>query len=386
MSRVAERARCAVVAVALCLVGCDGGPQEATEVGAGLRVNTVLGAGAEGYARADRPRTFEFPADHGAHPAYRSEWWYLTAVLNGPDGADYGMQFTLFRQALRPEPTGAGPWHTAQAYLAHLAVTDVAGGEHLHAQRFARGHPALAGVEAAPFAAWLEDWRLGETASSPWTLDLAAQDTELGVNLTMRQTQAFVLQGDAGLSHKGPGQASYYYSLPRLEMSGTVSIRGREVPVTGLGWLDREWSTSVLGDNLSGWNWFALQLDDGSSVMAFSLTRKDGTRDPFDHGLFIGPEGRWQQTLNADDYRLEPVRFWQADDGSRWPVSWQLTFATAPTGRDDLAGQTWHIEALLDDQLMSVGLVYWEGIVGVRDAAGAPLGRGYMELTGYADD
>ncbi len=373
-----------VALAALLLLACEDASEEAPDFGAGLRVNTVLGAAEGDYAVANAPRRFVFPADHGAHPRYRSEWWYVTAVLEDESGAEYGAQFTLFRQALQPQPTGEGPWHTAQAYLAHLAVTDVEAGRHEHATRFARGHPAQAGVAVEPFRAWIEDWQLAEEVSDPWTVRLVAGDDQLGTVLTFEQTQPLVLQGDAGLSHKGPGSASYYYSMPRLQTRGTLRIGAREVTVSGLAWLDREWSTSVLGEHLAGWNWFALQLDDGRSLMAFSLTRKDGKPDPFDHGLYLTSAGEQQEHLSAETYTLTPERFWRAPDGARWPVRWLLTFSEAAPKA--LAGQTWRIEALLDDQLMDVGLVYWEGLVGVQDASGKRLGRGYMELTGYLGD
>ncbi len=380
MSVVRRRTAAWLLLVGTALAGCAADENEDPGIGAGLRVNTVLGGVSEGYAKAVEPREFVFPDDHGPHPAYRSEWWYVTAVLVDDAGRDFGMQFTLFRQALNPTPTGSGPWHTAQAYLAHLAVTDVSAGEHLHAQRFSRGHPQLAGAQAAPFRAWIEDWRLEELAAEPFTVELGATAEDFGVALAFAQTQPLVLQGDAGLSHKGPGQASYYYSMPRLRTEGVLSLDGRDVAVRGWAWLDREWSTSVLGDHLKGWNWFALQLDDGRSLMAFSLTRKDGARDPYDHGLYVAPGGTGRRTLAASDYQLIPERFWQAPDGAAWPVAWRLRFNP---GVEAVGGEEWLLEAMLDDQLMDVGLTYWEGIVAVRDAAGNRLGRGYMELTGY---
>ncbi len=368
------------IVLGVILTGCDAVERDERGLGAGLRVNTVLGGDGEGYAKATEPRAFVFPDDHGPHPAYRSEWWYVTAVLVDDDGRDFGMQFTLFRQALNPAPTGSGPWHTAQAYLAHLAVTDVDRGAHVHAQRFSRGHPQLAGAQAAPFRAWIEDWTLSELAAEPFAVQLSADAESFAVSLSFTQTQPLVLQGDAGLSHKGPGQASYYYSMPRLRTEGRLRMEGRDIEVRGWAWLDREWSTSVLGDHLSGWNWFALQLDDGRSIMAFSLTRRDGTRDPYDHGLYVSAGGGSRRALEARDYQLIPERFWQAPDGAVWPVAWRLRFDPAV---EAVGGEEWLIEAMLDDQLMDVGLTYWEGIVAVRDAAGERLGRGYMELTGY---
>jgi predicted secreted hydrolase len=348
----------------------------------GSRVNTVLGdVRAEGFARADGPREFSFPTDHGPHRPYRSEWWYITAVLQDAAGRDYGVQFTLFRQALTPHPTGTSPWQSGVAFLGHLAVSDVADRTHYQAQRFSRGHPELAGVVSTPrFSAWIEDWSLQQTDDERFTLLLNGGNAgEFAISLTLQQQQAIVLQGDQGWSRKGEGSASYYYSMPGLDVSGQLVLEGREVPVDGLAWLDREWSTSVLSAEVLGWDWFALQLDDGRGIMAFRLRRRDGTRDPFDHGMLIDPSAHNElqndvgvQVLHPGDYALHPTRYWTDERGARWPVAWTL----------DLADEHFVVETLMDDQVMDAALVYWEGIVEVR-AAGKRVGRGYMELTGY---
>ena len=369
------------------LAGCaeainDGGEPAA----GGLRVSGVLGGQEnEGFARAIDPRQFEFPVDHGPHPSFRSEWWYFTSVLQDSQGREYGAQFTLFRQALSPQPPGQGPWQTGQVYLAHLAVTDVDQQRHHHSQRLSRGHPQLAGAEATPqqpLRLWIDDWLLlGRDQDGQLTLSLTAnqvasngqsQILPFGVSLDMTQQLPVVLQGDQGLSHKGPGQASYYYSMPRLLTTGSLQLGERRLQVSGVTWFDREWSTSVLGEHLRGWDWFALQLNDGRNVMAFRLRRRDGQRDPYDHGMLVSPQGEHRK-LSAADFSLQPKRVWRDPQGVAWPVAWQL----------NLGQEVFQISALVDDQVMSLGLVYWEGIVGVTDQQGQQLGRGYMELTGY---
>ncbi len=391
--------RLLVLLVMTIVAGCSNEEPAAENPVAGLRVAALLGSEADaGYKKATGPISIAFPRDHGPHPGYRSEWWYLTAVLKDAAGNDYGLHYTLFRQALTPEPTGAGPWQTGQAYLAHLAVTDVSRGEHVEAERFARGHPSLAGVRTgAGFAAVIEDWSLsGATVSGATvsggtngglSLVLAASEVgQFAVELSISQTHPIVLQGDRGFSEKGEGSASYYYSMPRLQVSGTLSLAGQSIDVAGLGWLDREWSTSLLGDYLSGWDWFALQLDDQRSLMAFQLRRKDGARDSYDHGLLvdhrelpdvqIADHGTPGVTLlKPTDFRLTPLRFFTDSTGVSWPVSWQL----------QLADEQLTIHAMLDDQRMDLSIVYWEGMVEVRNADGHAIGRGYMELTGYGD-
>ena len=387
----------------------------------GLRVGDVLGgdAVAAAFARADAPRAFRFPADHGAHPQFRSEWWYLTLALRDAGGREFGVQFTVFRQAANPGGAADDPWRNGQAYLGHFAVTDVRAGLHREAERLSRGHPALAfawaggageatnslvsspewlkgsndlggstsvgeafvdptGGESTDsallggtggFVVWLEGWQLSGIGGA-WRLVADAEDMAASIDLT--PTKPVVLQGDLGLSTKGPGQASYYYSVPRLQASGNLRINGTTHEVEGDGWLDREWSTSVLGPHQAGWDWFALMLDNGEDIMAFRLRRDDGARDQHDHGVLVDAAGRARR-LGIDDFHLKPVAYWRDDHGTAWPTGWVLTL-------DD---REFDITASVEDQRMDTLLTYWEGLVHVRDPLGERIGRGYMELTGY---
>ncbi len=339
-----------------------------------LRLGAVLGeAELDGYAYADTVQPIELSRDLGAHPAFRSEWWYLTVMLADAAGREFGVQFTVFRQALWPGAEPANAWRTGQAYLAHLAVTDDAGGRHRELERLARGHPQLAGVSTEPFAVWVEDWRLAAAADGGF--ELSARGPDLAVALTLAPVKPVVLQGDRGLSRKGPGQASYYYSFTRIDAAGAITMAGHRNVVQGSAWLDREWSTSVLSAGQVGWDWFALQLDDGSDIMAFQLRRRDGTRDPHDHGVLVDPAGA-ATVLKPAEFTLEPLERWRDDDGVAWPVAWRV----------DLPGRSLRVVAALPDQRMDTTIVYWEGLVHVYDAAGGRIGRGYMELTGYADE
>jgi len=361
--------------------GCTKAPPVEGITLQGLRANTPVGGlGADnndtrGFAVASDVIAFQFPQDHGPHPQFRSEWWYLTSVLHSSQGQDYGAQFTLFRQALAPAPTGPSLWQSGQVYLAHLAVSDVAQQRHLHAMRLARGHPHSAGVGVEPhFKAFIEDWSLEQTRQAPWQLQLKGGDLSFGVDLQLTQTKRLIRQGEQGLSRKGPLQASYYYSMPRMRTEGQLQIEGEVIDVAGWTWFDREWSTSVLGDHLQGWDWFALQLDDGRDLMVYRLRREDGRRDSYDHGVIV--EGERQTHFGVEDFELTPTRYWQDSNNIAWPTAWRLDL------RGQLAQQTLQIEAMFDDQLFDEGLVYWEGIVSVN-AAGERVGQGYMELTGY---
>lgn len=348
----------------------------------------VLGpdAAVEGFARAEQPRPFVFPNDHGAHPDFRAEWWYFTGNLKTAADRHFGYQFTLFRFGL-PRRAGSAPainrWHDGNLYMGHLAVTDTTGG-HFHAfERFgraptagARSAEAIAAGTPTTFEAWLDDWQL-TLADGEWRLQ--ARVGEIGVALSARPTRPRVLQGRDGLSVKGsaPGNASYYYSETRLETRGQVHTADGRFDVTGLSWLDREWSTSALETGQVGWDWFALQLDDGRDLMFYRLRREQGTVDPHSAGVLVWPDGR-TRALAAADVTVTPTRFWTAPDGARYPVAWTLALPA-----EDL---TLGIRARIDDQLHTGLIPYWEGAVTVRAAAGdgrRVSGQGYVELTGY---
>ena len=279
-----------------------------TASAAQLQLESVLGdsslSGRAGsFARAETVRPFVFPSDHGPHERFRSEWWYLTMSLERADGALFGVQFTTFRQALRADgaagAASTGPWSGNQLYLAHLAVTDVEGNVHLEAERLSRAHPDLAGARADPFRVWVDGWSLSAVERSDGArsggaefslppLALQARADEFDVQLSLLPAKELVLQGDRGLSAKGPGQASYYYSMTRIAARGTLRVGEQTHQVKGNAWLDREWSTSLLSSRQQGWDWFGLQLGGNEELMVFQLRRKDGSRDPHDQGHGCG--------------------------------------------------------------------------------------------------
>ena len=358
--------------------GCQPGDSGGGFAVTALRVGSVLGEPEPGedFARARAPARLLFPRDHGAHPRFRSEWWYFTAALTDPAGNAYGAQFTLFRQALAPVPASDSPWQTNQLYLGHLAITDVGGRTHREDQRLARAHSTLAGARDKPFGVWIDGWTLESDGDSLFPMHLDARGTGIALNLRLggAGTKPAVLQGDGGLSAKGPDSASYYYTLPRTPVEGSLQIDDRRVSVSGLGWIDREWSTSALGNGVVGWNWFGLHLDSGVDIMVFSLRRADGARDPFDAGTWIEPDGT-VVPLGPADFELAPGRVWRDAAGRKWPVEWSLACTHCGSGLV--------IEAALDDQRMDTTIVYWEGLVNVLDMDGNSRGAGYMELTGY---
>jgi predicted secreted hydrolase len=380
------------------------------EVTATLSLEETLGgADTVGYARAMEPRPFVFPEDHGAHPDYRSEWWYFTGNLEDEEGARYGFQFTIFRGALAPPPAETGraipagvtdgamdggsvsesaltSWDTRQVYLGHFTVTDVEGEAFREFERYTRGAAGLAGAESDPFRVWLDDWEVRSVPGDPgegdpvWPMRLLARDTAVALDLELVPRKPPVLQGDRGLSQKGsaPGNASYYYSYTRLEAEGTVEVEGRPVPVRGTAWLDREWSTSALSDGQVGWDWFALQLSDGRDVMVYQLRRADGSPDPLSKGVVVQADGS-ARTLPLDAFEVEPTGSWASPiDGSVYPSGWRVRL---PSEGLDLV-----VDPVLQDQELEVSFRYWEGAVDVTGSADGTevTGRGYVELTGYA--
>ena len=345
-----------------------------------VSVSEALGgkAGA-GFARAAAPLRFTFPADHGPHPGFRTEWWYFTGNLKTAQGRSFGYQLTFFRVALKPGHVArSSRWGANEVFMAHFAVTDVAGKRFHYAERFSRAALGLAGAGGDPLAVRLEDWSALETAAEPWSMQLAARDGDVAVDFRLRAITPLVLNGERGLSRKGrePGNASYYYSLPRLETAGTIHIGTETFSVAGLSWLDREWSTSALETGQVGWDWFALQLDDGRDLMFYQLRRSDGTADPFSSGTLVAADGS-SRHLAGEEVQLASDDWWTSPaSGSRYPSRWRL--------RIPAAGLDLEIVPRLADQELLASVRYWEGAVVVKGiAAGSPGGSGYLEMTGY---
>jgi predicted secreted hydrolase len=391
---VERRLSAALALAALALGAWACGPPRASEVDARLSVAASLGGSGAGFAQALAPRAFSFPADHGPHPAFRTEWWYYTGNLATPAGRRFGFQLTVFREALAPHPAPrASAWAASQVYLAHFALSDVLGRRYRSFERVSRGALGLAGAEAVPFRVWLETWSASgpplptaETSATPMHLVAReGRDGEGGgaaaIDLVLDQGKPPVLEGDRGLSRKGaePGEASYYYSLTRMPARGTVRAGGESFAVAGLAWMDREWSTSSLGLDQVGWDWFALQLDDGRELMLYRLRRRDGGTDPASQGTLVRRDGASRQ-LPWSAVRLDASGGWTSPrSGARYPDRWRLAVPSEGLDLD--------VRPYLADQELDASFRYWEGAVRVSGtAAGRPVaGSGYVELTGYGE-
>jgi predicted secreted hydrolase len=354
---------------------------------ASLSVSGVLrAANDQGYARALEPREFRFPADHGPHPEFRTEWWYYTGNLETAEGRRFGFQLTFFRSALAPEmPTRESAWATREAWLAHFTVSDIEAGTFRSFERWGRGALGLAGAQGEPFRVWLKDWRAEAVAGPPGgqtpPMCLVASEDGVGIDLFLQQGKPPVLQGERGLSRKSaePGNASYYYSLTRMPAAGTLRVGNERFAVTGSAWMDREWSTSSLGRDQVGWDWFSLQLSDGWDLMLYRLRKKDGTADLSSSGTLIGPSGE-SRPLKLSDFEIENAGEWRSPrSGARYPARWRLR---VPSEGLDLT-----VQPILEDQELDVSFLYWEGAVDVEGTRrGRPVqGRGYVELTGYTE-
>ena len=315
----------------------------------------------------------QFPRDEGSHPDFRLEWWYLTGWLEVA-GKPLGFQVTFFRA--RPESKHENPSAFAprQILIAHAALSDPARGSLVHAQRAARAGFGLAGTDEPGTRVWIDEWRLQQDGGAYRASIPAA---EFSLDLTMTATQPPLLQGENGLSRKGPApeSASYYYSIPHLKVSGTVARDGRRQTVAGSAWLDHEWSSQYMERNAVGWDWIGINLDDGAALMAFRMRGKNGERS-WAGGKLRRADGS-VQNFGPGEVRFVPGREWRsARTGTAYPVSWQVQ-----TGDLEIS-----IEPLFDDQehdtRASTGTIYWEGAVrALRD--GKPAGLGYLELTGY---
>jgi predicted secreted hydrolase len=390
------RARAPVLAIAAAVLlgACDRADEAAPVATEGAPVApanrlAVLreGEGQQTFEVADAPRTFEFPADHGPHPGFRHEWWYTTGHLEAGTGERFGFELTFFRFAMTPrsDPAGASAWRANDIYAAHFAVTDLDREQFHFEERYSRGAAGLAGARGSPLRVWLEDWSMEAAdaapaaARLPWLLTAAAHGYHLRVQA--EALSAPVLNGDAGLSRKSsqPGAASYYYSIPRMALRGQLVRDGRTLDVQGIAWLDREWGSGALAANQAGWDWFALQLEEGSALMFYSLRQRDGTQDAASAGTWVAADGT-VRPLSSADVQIEVLDHWNSPRGGRYPSRWRVRIPALMLDAQ--------VRPQLADQELQTNPRYWEGAAAVTgERAGTAIrGKGYVELVGYADE
>lgn len=354
-----------------------------------LAAAASAGSHVDDYAQVTGPCNLSFPADHGPHADYRTEWWYYTGNLTGADQRRYGFQLTFFRTRLKPPsarrdwPEPASPWRSDQIYLAHAAVSDLSGRRHLQDERMTRPVLDLAGAEHAQ-GAWKIHLGTWQTRIAPDLHQLQADTKDFTLFLDLVPGKPPVLHGAAGYSRKGQTaeRASCYYSFTRLQAAGELTLDGTRHKVTGTAWMDHEFSTAPLQPGITGWDWFSLQLSDQTEIMIFLLRQPDGSLNPATSGTYVPPTGD-PQHLREKDLQVTPTDFWTSPhSGARYPIGWRIVIDALHC---DLT-----VTANLPDQEMrtprSTDVVYWEGSVRAQGSKEGQKveGLGYVELTGYA--
>ena len=362
----------------LLLMGCEASSPDSSSNFSPIAVGERMGATPDpGFERAIEPRDFVFPRDHGAHPEFATEWWYFTGNLYTNDNRRFGYQLTLFRVGLTPgTPAEDSDWRAHQLYMGHLALSDIEQRRHHSAERFTRAAAGLAGAKLKPFEVWLGPWSIKGSDNELFPLTINTETPEFGLSLNIDQgSKQHVLQGERGLSRKSdtPGNASYYYSYTRLPTQGKVRIGEQYFDINGNSWFDREWSSSALAADQAGWDWFALQFDDGRDLMFYRMRDKQGAAQRFSKGVLVGTDGS-AQPLSLEQVELKTTREWQTTDGVRYPIEWRMQI---PDHGLDL-----RVLAAFDAHEMRHTVRYWEGAVNV---SGSHNGVGYLELSGYAD-
>jgi predicted secreted hydrolase len=350
-------------AAGLALLGLGRGPASAQGFAG-------LGSDGSGFASVTPGRIFAFPADHGPHPDYRIEWWYVTANLVDSTGIAYGAQWTLFRQAMRPGAQQQG-WANQQLWMGHAAVTRA--DTHRFSEAFARGGVGQAGVGAWPYLAWIDSWQMrGLDQMRPMTvapLELNASGADFSYALRLDADTPLVLQGEAGYSRKSErGQASYYFSQPHFAVTGRITIDDRPADVTGQAWMDREWSSQPLASDQTGWDWFSLHLDRGEKLMLFRLRQTDG--HDYCSGNRISSDGSTEQIASAD-ITMTPKASTELE-GRKIPTAWHIAVPRI--------GLTIDCVPLNTKSWMGTSFPYWEGPISFH---GSHAGVGYLEMTGY---
>jgi predicted secreted hydrolase len=371
-----------LISLILLLPGCSPATAPSIQVPVVTATTIVTPTIQPGFVIADGSRPLTFPTDFGAHPDFRTEWWYYTGNLQTPEGRHFGFELTIFRVGLLP-PTVELPkdsnWSSRDLYFAHFAVSDI-GSDHFYAfQRYSRSGPALAGAQVDPYRIWLEDWNITERTTGLYHLQ--AEQEKVALDLTLTDEMGVVLHGENGYSRKGknPTNASYYYSQPRLRADGSIKINDAQYQVSGVAWNDHEFSTGVLDANQIGWDWFSLQFEDGRALMLFQLRERDGGISESASGTFIAAN-KVSQLLHKSDFEIAIPDNWRSPHTQGvYPSSWQIQIHKPDCS---LNVKPW----MSDQEINFSPITYWEGAVHFTGSCdGAPAsGNGYIELTGYA--
>jgi len=342
---------------------------------------------AEDFKRAFPGRAFSFPQDHYAHPEFKTEWWYYSGHLQSleKNQGTFGYQLTFFRTGLKREGKNQrSKWSIQDLYFAHLAITDETRKNFEYRERMSRGSLGEAGASEKSFRIWIEDWSIEGKGPAIRNHVLKAGDGNFGIELVLTPAGDPVIHGQNGISQKaeGDGHASHYYSITRLKTEGRLFLKGREVSVHGVSWMDHEFGSNQLQDDQVGWDWFSIQLDQGTDLMIYQIRRRDGRIDPYSSGTIIFPDGKHQH-LSSKEFRIDVLEKWRSrkSDGN-YPSRWVLR--VPGLGMDLTLVPTVKDQELITKE--STRVTYWEGSVRIEGTCekNPCKGMGYAELTGYA--
>jgi predicted secreted hydrolase len=379
---MSNRWKIALIALVMLAITISGLSLVTISSGNKVEATTLLDASAvdvTDFARAIAPYNWQFPEDFGPHPDFQTEWWYYTGNIATDEGRRFGYQFTIFRRAITPDENATdSEWRTNQIYLAHFTVANIGDDQFWHEQRLSRGSAGLAGATIDPrYRVWVEEWEIAAQNDDAAVVTIQAATPDFAIDLTLEQTKPPALQGDKGLSAKSSeeGNASYYYSLSRLATTGTITVEGESYAVNGISWKDHEFSTSALGTDAEGWDWFGLIFDNDTEVMLGQIRMVDGDTEPAFGGIFVYPDGSTEY-LAADAFSIAATDTWVSPhSGAEYPSGWDITIQTQE------GVIAFHAEPLMRDQeLADTNPSYWEGAVHIT---GDVTGYGYAELTGY---
>jgi predicted secreted hydrolase len=325
---------------------------------------------------------YQFPRDHFAHPEFKTEWWYFTDNLRDEGGRRFGYQLTFFRQGIRPpgaRKINGYRFICDELKFAHFAISDPKDGKFRYLQKMSRGAFGEAGFAVGDRLAWIDDWNLQLIEGG---MRLAAKSPGASLSLDLKPQKPWIVHGENGVSQKaaGEGRATHYYSGTRLRSTGELTIEGRKSQVEGSSWFDQEWGSNQLTPEQVGWNWFALQFDDGTELMLYQMRLRDGAGvDPNSSGTFVAADGTARH-LRVDEYKLTPRRWWTSKaTGGKYPIGWEVEVPSL-----DLR---FEVSTPLEKQELEISpIAYWEGMIDAKGikAGKAVRGEGYLELTGYA--
>ena len=329
---------------------------------------------------------YRFPHDHGSHNQFRTEWWYYTGHVHTSGGRRFGYQLTFFRRGIDHPAARTNPsrWAIKDLYCAHFAVSDIDGNRFVYREKISRAGLGKAGAEPGVLKVWVDRWKTETVPPAHDTQRLVAAGSDYAIQLTLRPLKPPVIHGRDGVSRKGqePNQASHYISFTRLDTRGTLTVQGIPLHVTGETWMDHEFGSADLGENIVGWDWFSIQLKDGTEFMYYVLRNADGTPSPISSGTFVQPDGT-SQYLAGQDFALTVEAQWMSPTSqATYPSRWTLSVPTK--------GLTLHLQPVLRNQELitrnSTQVTYWEGAVDVTGTRNGTTvsGHGYVELTGYA--